>query len=503
MNNTKLLKLCKTFSENQWQECFLFIQSPFFIKWRKDIVTRRILFLQYIKTCLQANKEDNSLLYKAVVWRKIFPKKKRYVAATMSIEISTLTTAVERYITSNKLTQHPTQHYLALLEYYEENRSLHSFFPKKHQETVQYLAKAPYQDSEWFLQQALLSMTEAAYLSKSSQPKQNTKLEELFNSFSLYTIYRQLEIACLIKSHPTLAHKHFPFLGKIIKYLLDNPQVYQQFPTLQMYIYAFQILNETVTNKQLIEYIDLLNKHIQLASPASQTNFYRYVVVYLIRKIKNSPDIEEENDYRKMLYEVNQKVGIERQILYINGKIMPRDFRNFITNIFSINDPNKAKLKEWQIKTVERFIGVHKNKIHGEHALSIYQFSCALLHFHKKNYINCLESLYQLSLPPIIGYVLESKRLIIKCYVDLENIDEEERAIGAFSMALYRAQINGLPIPSTLKASNLQFINLLKRIQECSTYKNTPRIQSLRKAILASKNLVERNWLLELLDKQQ
>ena len=180
------------------------------------------------------------------------------------------------------------------------------------------------------------------------------------------------------------------------------------------------------------------------------------------------------------------KEHYQRGYLHYEGKIHG-------TTLISVSH-NALRLNE--IKWAEMFVLNHENKVLSDTPENdYYHLAKANLLFHQKKYDDAT------SLIPdgfnSADLTLLCRRLEMKCYYEMQSTMLDYK-IDTFRMFLSRTGKDLLP--ALLKRRNGNFVNLLARI--VTTPKgDRQRAQKLKEAALSQAEIVERDWLVEIIDR--
>ena len=280
---------------------------------------------------------------------------------------------------------------------------------------------------------------------------------------------------------------------------ISENKAYANYPILKIYRYTLLILKNKFDAQNIDEYIELLKNHLGEFYSKDATTLFTYAFNYLITRVNQASNEEISNQFREKLYSLYVEVGLKNHILYVNGKIFPNDLKNIITLILSLPEKKNWSRKR-KIQVASDFLQEHQNRISGTESEEYYNYNLAQLQFYEHRYLQAIKTISQIQLSNVY-YILAIRKLKIKAYHELDDIDELEREINSFRTAMYRSSIEGVDIPEQIKNYNMYFIKILKRIIHPKTYKNKTRIAKLITEIQKTKLIAERKWLLEKLEE--
>lgn len=501
MNNSKLIRLLKTFSATDWEEFPLFLQSPYFVRLRKHTLARKQKLFFHIQKYIDIEAIDNPQLYKRVVWRRLFPSKP-YQDVKMRQEMAILLQIVEQYIVIKERMKQEMQNKLLLLEYYERLPLLHNDFLGILNDVKNNLEVMTLKNYDWYYDCFILERIKSRYYSNITHNNIDADLLKCIHQLDMYYFFTKLEYACLIKNHPKLKHNKLPFLQPLTDYLNQTPFLYKKAPEIKIYATALALLNDEEVNFSLNQYLHLLQQHIQYFGLVDQKALYQYGLNYVIRKMNSETNTQKRNTYRIQLYHFYKEIGLKKGVIYVHNKIGLSDIRNIINLILNIEENSDGFSKKWKEQEIEQLLSFHKNKIYGDFANDAYQFNYALLLFLQKKYTLCLTVLYDITPPPILVYTLGRRRKIIKCLYELNNIDDLDRELNSFKQALRRKSVERVTVSDRAQTRHLHFIRILNKIKHTSTLKNKSRIEKIKLEIEKINKIPDKKWLLEKLMEQ-
>jgi len=191
-----------------------------------------------------------------------------------------------------------------------------------------------------------------------------------------------------------------------------------------------------------------------------------------------------KNNYLREYMELSL-IGIQNEVLLVNGALSPWTFRNIVFAGLRLRD------FDW----VEHFINDYQHHIDMAYRENAVSFNLASLYFYQRKYgevINLFQSIeYE---DP--SYNRNSKILLLLTYYELEEFDSLTSLLSSFDLYLRRNK----SIPENRKTP---YFNLIKFLRSLVRISNTdePGLQKLRKKVEATESIVNKEWLLEKIDE--
>lgn len=154
------------------------------------------------------------------------------------------------------------------------------------------------------------------------------------------------------------------------------------------------------------------------------------------------------------------------------------------SDVASIITGNAEEAKE--------FVDARKNEILPvESRADAYNYSMARYHFYKLNFENVLKLLQQVNYFSVF-YKIDSKKLLIQTFYEMNEMDSLDSAMNAFRVFIHRtAEVSELH-----KKNNRNFINLLYQLLPLRSG-NAPKLDKLKTVVKNTEGLAEREWLLQ------
>lgn len=498
MNKSKLVQLVKHLSAPQKDRFLKYLNSPYFVSSYEEAQQRTISFTKYLYHEVATENEDIASLQKMNVWRFLFTNKP-YNDTRMRQEMTHLTKELEKFLGIENIQNQSEAIDISLLEYYASHQNLHPFFKgvlnKIHRQLE---TDITYKSSAFYYHLFKIQRAVSSFDSLQPISEDHINLQKTIFSLDLYYLISKLEYACLWVNYHQTSQTQSLIEESLILEISEN-KAYDEYPILKIYRFTLLILKGQFEAQNINEYIELLKNHLHEFYPKDAKTLFTYAYNYLIININQTTDEQMGNQFRERLYELYIEVGLKQNILYVDDKLLPNDLKNIITLTLSLPEQGEWN-RERKIRTASNLLQQHEHLIWGTEQNAYYHYNLAHLQFYEQDYLLAIQTISTIELSNI-NYVLAARRLKIKAYYELDNIDELEREINSFRTAMYRKSIEGAEITEQVKSYNMQFIKLLKRILHPKTYKNKTRIQKLIDEIQEAKLIADRKWLVEQLEE--
>lgn len=244
----------------------------------------------------------------------------------------------------------------------------------------------------------------------------------------------------------------------------------------QLYIHATEMLikEDSRASDKLLK---LLNQYENKINNKHKVTMYTLVRNFCVKQYSLG-----HQEYLKKAFGC-YKNDLKTRRIYDNGKI----------SLSSVQAIVKLGLRSKEFKWVHSFLKEHEDQFNLEQ--NLFNLNWAEYYFAINQYEKCLTILddnYD-----DIHYKVSSKRLVIKCYYEMQSPILDSK-INAFKLFIYRLKQN--QITHIHKKGNNNFIDFLKQIILPSTFKNAKRIESLGKKIRTTKAIADKDWLIQKLN---
>ena len=218
---------------------------------------------------------------------------------------------------------------------------------------------------------------------------------------------------------------------------------------------------------------NLITEHWQRFAINEMRDIYLLAINYCIKKLNNGQTefIEEALD----LY----KVGLEKEILFENGNLSRFTYNN------ALSLGLMSQQFEWSrdfLETYQKFLPAKKRK-------NIYLYNLTIYHFQKQEYHKVMDLLHQVQFRDVL-YNLNARRMLLRSYFEMEEIDALESLLDSFQVFIRRRKDLGY--------HKENFKNLIKFVKKLLLIGHDRKAKErLLKTIERTAAVVDKDWLLE------
>jgi hypothetical protein len=301
-------------------------------------------------------------------------------------------------------------------------------------------------------------------------------IEEIAKNLDIFYLGEKLKLYCTLLSWKNVFNlsTDLLFMEEIIKHVEEID--YTVYPPIAIYyqVYKSYIEPENIDNFYALK--ALISNYIESFPPEEAKDIYGSAQNFCIRKIN-----EGKREFLKENLDL-YKEAIDNGVLFYNEVLSPTTFRNIVISAVSLNEFDWA----------EKFITHHQDKLDEKHRENAVTFNLARLAWYRKDYKKVIAYLQNVEFDDMI-YDLNSKTMLIATYYDTDDIDPLESMLDSFKVFLFRNKKN---IPEQRRKNYQNFITLVRKLLKVIPG-DKKQIESLKKEISGSKQIVTKKWLLE------
>lgn len=297
--------------------------------------------------------------------------------------------------------------------------------------------------------------------------KMVSTLDDFYLTKKLELIYVNSTLQALFQKKDML------FLESEILQIFEQQSVDKFKPIIQLYYYLH--LLQQVKNIAHFEQVDkLLKQYKDTLSIEEKRNFYTALQNFCIQQINKNDDA----NFRKKLFELYQ-VCLEQDLLSdSNGHIFPPNFKNIVRLGLGLQE------YAWTAFFIENYAA----KLPEEKRADVENDALAQMAFSKGNYQKVLHILQETE-PVDIFFKIDAKRLLLRTYYELGEIELTLSTLNTFRVFIHRDNI----IHETHKLSNRNFINILNALIQANSF---AKLLKIKKELLETLQVAEKKWLI-------
>ncbi len=461
MDSSKLINLLKTFSKSEIKDFGDFIDSPYYNK-NKELAH----FCAYLRK--YAPHFPPKKIERKVVFKKLFPKEK-YEEKKLNHLMNYLLRKAEQFIG---------------LQWYESTEGLadyhimssfvdrglekhyHFFYKKK----KNLLEASSFKNSDFYFRKYLLAETSSQLTFKNKIRRFDKSLQDTSDYFDLYYLSIKLKYTCEMLNRRNMLS--IPYEAKLLEeiqtYLSRHP--HEDIPVINIYYQILMMLTAEDGTPYFNKLKELLNKYKTYFHQDEIREMFGQGLNYCIRGINQG-----DSNFLTEAFDL-YIIGIKNEWFNDDGYLSPWTFKNVIKAGLMLEKYDWAKdfIEKYTIKLAPKF---RQNALH---------FNLADLYYSTKQFDKAHEHLSHVEFTDIY-ITIDSKKLLMKIFLESDEIDLLYSAIAAFKQFINRHKVITSKVKEQYK-NYISTLNLLikgdhKSLEECSILLDS------------DKPIAERNWL--------
>lgn len=433
MEKGKLYSILESFDKYEQNRCRKYIESPYFNRSEQLVV----LFGLLIK---HTNKKTPSLLDKAILWKKIHPKRS-YDDVRFRKYASDLLKLVEGFIAQQIYEGNPLNQASHLIKAVE-NRKLNKLYSSTVRAARQLSAKQQQRPADYYYHQYKIERNyfELVELDR----KERINYDAIISNLDQFYFAEKLVLYCgILTRQSQAAHSYdLGFHNPIFEYLAAA-NIEDFAPIVQVYyqIYlAYTYPNETENYFKLKQ---LLNQYAEVFTDREAYELYVYAQNYCAFRLN-----EGKVEFLEELFQLYQTM-VAKGIIFEEGQLSPWDFKNIIVIA------SRVEQYEW----AKDFIDNYAKRLPDEFRENAVTFNLARLYFEQKQYDKVIDQLRTIEYDDI-SYNLESKTMLLITYFETDEIEPLYSLLESFRTYLNRHK----EIPQQRRAYYKNLIRFTKKL---------------------------------------
>ena len=463
MQDSRLLEIFQKLDKKELRELGKFVRSPFHNQ-RKDVID----LFNYL---LQWTKKPTMAVSKRAVFPIVFPNeiyKEKKIRYTMSF----LYQAIKNFLAIQEWRTHPTHQQIDVVKALRK-KGLGRLFEQEFRIAEKMLQQQSYRHQDFYLQNYHLQKEK--YLFTISQTRgQVAGLAEMSNAMDVFFIANKLQQSAHALTHLALHQSNFQpqMLEEVLQHLTHRDFAEQK--VVAVYFHCLKMLTEKESLLHFQTLRQLINQGGDLFPPQELQDIYTFALNYCIKRLNAREDF-----FHREAFELYKK-GLQQGIFLDNKTLSRFNYKNIVALGLG--------LKEWD--WVEQFIEDYRPFLEKKYRRSTYAFNLALLHYKKGNYEKAMVLLQQIGTSDVLNN-LNARRMLVRIYYDFKEFDALYSLLDSFQNYIYRRKELGYH-----RELYLNFIKFTRRLLQLEGY-NKAQIKNLREQVLNTKNVAEKDWLLE------
>ncbi|MDX2000849.1 MAG: hypothetical protein SFW35_00325 [Chitinophagales bacterium] len=469
MENSKLISLFKTFSTKELREFGDFVESPFFNK-NEELVK----FFAYLRK--QAPEFSPKKVSREAVFKALYPKQP-YDDKLLNYLMSFLLKLAEQYLGYSQLAEQETLHRYYTLQACVQ-RKLEKHYQLLHSQAVEKLEQYPHRNNEYYYHRYLLADLANQHFLKQMVRKYDERLQQAADNFDQYFLAGKLKYCCemLDRRNSLEADYQLYMLDEVLAYVSANPQVHT--PPIAIYHTVLLMLIHQMDTDYFGRLKQLLEQYKGQFPQPEYRDIYMFGINYCIRKVNQG-----DQHFLEQLFQL-YKDAFESNLLVDDGFLSPWAYKNMIGV--------GLRLKKFDF--TELFIREYNNKLAPDFRENALYYNLAELFYYKKDYSKALENLNKVEFSDIY-YQLDTKKMMLKIYFELDEIDALYSLIASFRIFLRRTRL----ISEANKEAYVNFLHMVNLLVK----RDKSMLSEIKEKIATTSPLADRKWLKEVCDKME
>ena len=465
MKQSKLVEIFSSLTKKEKRNLGKFVRSPYFNQ-REDVIKLYDYLIQNSTKSASPDKENAfGFIYPATVYNE---KQIRYV-------MSFLFQTIRAFLAVDELEKDPI-HFQSLIVRSLRKRNTRRAFEMEWKTAKSQLEKLKTRNHEYHYKNYLLK--DEQFLATKNQSRSAIPgFQELSDELTYFFITDTLRQNCLALSYQTITQVDFRknMLPYVIRYVEEND--FSKIPAVLIYFYGYKLLS----GEEPLNNFKKLSNHIVKDGHYFPKNelkdIYLLALNFCIRKVN-----EGITPFKREAFELYKK-GLEQEVFIENNQLSRFTYKNIVAIALGLGE------FQW----VEHFIESFAPFLEKKYRHSAYCFNLALYHFKKEEYGKAMELLQQVGTDDLLNN-LNARRMLLRIYYDLDEIDALESLLSSFQTYIYRKK--DLGYHRDLYLNLIRFTRKLLQLD----FRDKEKIAALKKEIEAQERVAEKAWLLEKLN---
>jgi hypothetical protein len=471
MHNSKLLKLLKTLSKEEFRLLKKFLRSPFY-NYTPQLLELYDILKKYYPDF------DSPKLEKEWVFKRLFPDES-FKSKKMRHTLSEFTLLVEEFMVAMKLRNDTFLKKKLLTEEYGK-RNVYDIFERNTQELIEELENAPVHIETYGEISALsrkLFFHPLTRKNKLSVPSLNRAMEYLDLDFALQKLFLTTEMK--VRENILQEKYQIQFLEEL---MAQNHEDVGIFKLLMESIRLFEKNDEA----SFLKVKDEFSAHADKLSSDEAAHILTNLLNYTIPKVNSGNSF-----YLEQLFAL-YKIGLESKLLIQDDRITDFSY----TNIIAVG--SGLKEYEWTKQFIEEYeVYLDEEIREGAKLLGL-----AFWHFHQGEFSVVIDLLSIHKFNQVI-HELRSRSLQLRAYYELfQNNDSYYEFLISNTYAFEKYIRRNEKISDSKAEGYLNLISYTRKLTNILIkQERKENVKSdLNKALMAKQRFVAKKWILEKID---
>ncbi len=470
MQKSRLIELFIALEKTEQRELGKFVASPVFNQ-RKDVADL------YDYLYLHSPFKDESAIERGRVFASIFPGEP-FDATKFDYTMSFLFAVIKQYLIHKEWEGDAIGKGILLARALRK-RNLPRLFDKEIKTTEKALESHPYKDAEHHFNAFQLHL-EKHISAKQESRTSMASFKEFSEALTHYFLAKKLWEACTLVTHRAVAKVDAfdqPLIDAVLNLLEQNR--YTEVPAINLYYHCYKALTDSDSLRWFEALRSLMRTQHASLPPNEVKDLYLVAINYCIGRSNRG-----ERAFLQEAFEL-YKEGLATKAFLENHQLSRFTYNNIVLAGLILKDFN------W----VENFITEYRDFIELKYRESTYNYNLAIFYFEKPDYDKAMELLQRADFDDL-SHNLSARRMLLRIYFEKNERDALGSLITSFKNFIYRHRELGT-VPRNGYLNLLKFVNRLLSLD----HYDKEALAQLQEEISKTEQLVEKKWLLEVVEK--
>lgn len=462
-DSNKLIQLWMTLSTKELRLIKTALLSDFFNR-REDL---KLLFSYLRKKefpeCLPL---DRQLLHE-----HIFPARP-YDDLRLRGSMSDLQERIERYLMLAQNEEDDLNYQLGKVRLYR-SRKLFKHYEFAQRKLDRSLQKHPLRNVDYYRLAQSSSVEKLAYAS-SNRRSRDLDLQPVADGIDRLFLIEKLRHACTQLTHQAVHPVNYDF--GLLHLIIDQlPKLaHYRIPAVALYYHCYGFLSDREGTHHFQQFKSLFTAHAKKFTQSERKDLYLFALNYCIRRHNRG-----EIDYTLEAWNL-YRYALAEKLLLDKGQMSRFTFSNIVG----------IGIKVDELKWVEQFIRANNKLVDPVYQKSNLNLNLARLAFAQRQFSEALPMLQQVDRTDQLNNLI-CRSLLIKIFMETNNIDSLYAQLDGLDQFLRRRDVSDFH-----RKNYGQFTKYIRRYLSLAD-SDTRGKTNLKKEIAATKNMSEKDWLLD------
>jgi hypothetical protein len=462
MKNSRLLKLLRTFTQEELKGLKKFVRSEYFNQ-RKEVVSLFDLLEKSLK-------DGRPVPEKAEAYARLFGKS-AFDDHRIRMTMSFLYQACCRFLAVQDLLSQSARYQLRLAALLRKRKLSDQF--EQAIESANTLHRADGLRNADSYQEGYELLLEQYRFAADQQMTGHLNLQALSDQSDHAFLARKLWQSCFMLSHQAIGNTSYQF-GLLDDALASIEQsTLLDIPAIAVYYYCYKALTQPEDPSWFRQFKSCLFQHHALFPSGELRDLYILAINFCIRQYNaGNPDyLREQFD----LY----KEGLDKQYFLTDGALSRYTYLNAATSALVMQE----------LAWADTFIHTFREHVPEPHRESLFHFNLARLEYHRQHYEKALQLLQKADYKEILLH-LAAKTLQLKIFYELREFDLLESHLAAIKAFISRKKVMGYH-----RENYLNTVYFTQKLLETNLFDKQARA-ALKQQIEMTGAVAEKEWLL-------